>query len=577
MIERSTHGISSVFVLAGIFLLGVAIGVSFNSYQNNREFQQALSTMIREQNERLDRLLKTQNGMLDLLHKTKTRGESAEESKDKKNYKSSESQREPIPSTDSVSDPRLGPDLIDHDRLRQLVNEESSKTLSAVGEKIDQTAALQKKELDNVRGTLAELKEDIVRLMSNTRNPQAAQAALDLGMKALQSGPTDKALLYLVNAVNHDPKNMTLLKNMADIALMAAKEDLIERAVSVLELATVHVEPENLEELLNIIASLRAIPQKEEELNLSPEQLLITASEIVNDYKPERVWRNAEMVAAAIEQAATCERNLKILYGHGQDQSISRARGELLSLMEQLKLVQEIMPVYDRLDACVREMKGIVDNRSLDEPLFMTLANSATVDLSGIAGVLDRLPQTMRNELAAVPGKLKELEDVFLERLSEASYSRSVEGIRRSMGEAGGSYTQRIKRIADTIGEAQAQLLSLRSERLSRQLAEEIQKAREELRRLEVDREAKYQEWAVTNAHGFLAEWNKRTITTDNFAKELFAKYEISKIDERLLIPEASRLVQHVVGLVTAELNAVDGAEIEYKMATDKKKRLEDF
>jgi hypothetical protein len=94
---------------------------------------------------------------------------------------------------------------------------------------------------------------------------------------------------------------------------------------------------------------------------------------------------------------------------------------------------------------------------------------------------------------------------------------------------------------------------------------------------MELFRRSAYQKWALNKLDAFMIAWNNEKSVSDAEAKNFFSTHQIAQIDESLLIPEVSRILQRVLQCMTGELNARDGSGIEYQMANANKKKLSAF
>lgn len=190
---------------------------------------------------------------------------------------------------------------------------------------------------------------------------------------------------------------------------------------------------------------------------------------------------------------------------------------------------------------------------------------------------MDGLPLAMQEKYRAFPEQLRNADEKFQKKTSAEPCARAVALINTAHEDKNGNFTQRIKRLANALERAASEAEAITSRELRTQFFEEAKKVRDVLLRLELDRRAAYQEWALGIVNGFMVNWNNYKVGTDKKINDLLEEYPIYDIDESLLVPEVSRVFGRVMTCVIGELSAKDGSNAEYEMAATSKKRLEEF
>lgn len=89
-------------------------------------------------------------------------------------------------------------------------------------------------------------------------------------------------------------------------------------------------------------------------------------------------------------------------------------------------------------------------------------------------------------------------------------------------------------------------------------------------------RNRRYQEYAIWWCEKSFEEYKSYKVVSDNNAIDIINKY-LADIDQALLVPAVSSLYMDVLAKLLNELPWNKRAELEIKLATDIKKRLEDF
>lgn len=434
-----------------------------------------------------------------------------------------------------------------------------------------------------------ETREGIYRVLAKDASPvgnnaavgskqaAAGQRALDLGKQALAAGETDKALLYFINGVNHDPGRMDLVQSLANAALQSRDLALCERAVGILELATLQISPDDMSTVLNFTDKLRAKGTPPPPRQISPEDAANRLQELHASYDPNLIWSDASKVASGISEIEFIQQVIDVSRADNTDDRYFMAIQKSSEFSTSLQRLQGSLFLYQHVSTCLEQMNSIVQAADPDVVLFTSVSASAQAVLAQIWGGINSLPEAMQKKLYSFPEQMKTIEEDLKLKISTGPYLKTVSILSQARSSQKGSITDRIFHVTDAMEKVAIEAEAIASNKLRIQYFEEIKKTKEHLVHLELDRRAAYQQWALQCANAFMTEWNDYKVGTNKRAKSLFHKYSISEIDETLLVPEVSRVVGRVMTCVTGELDSKGGAEIEFQMGASKKKRLEDF
>lgn len=405
----------------------------------------------------------------------------------------------------------------------------------------------------------------------------AGQRALELGAEALQAGQTDKALLYLINGVNHSPNRMELIQSLADAALKSDSGELMERAIGVLELATMQVAPDDMDTVLGRISELRTKTLPAPAPKLSPDQAVERLEGLSKAYAPGNIWKDGGRVASGLSEIEFFQQIIEISRSDGNDESYIDIINKSGELAKSLQGIQTFLPLYQHIVICVAEMDAISEDNSVDMARFSSVSAAAQGVLAQVWGSLQNLPKPMQDDIREIPAKMAGIDRRLQEKLSEAPYVRAVGLIDTAERDSSGNFTNRIERLTASLSKAaeEAEAITFREKRI--QLFERIQNARRNLSKLEIDRRAAYQEWALGCLNRFMSDWNSEKSVSDEEAEGFFYRNDIACIDETLLVPEVARILGRVMTCMTGELSAKAASNIEYKMASGTKKTLGDF
>lgn len=431
--------------------------------------------------------------------------------------------------------------------------------------------------------------EDIVQILAKDAAPAgnsivvgakqtaAGQRALDLGKKSLKTGQIDKAMLYFINGVNHDPSRMELVQCLAETALKSGSKELEDRASGILELATMQVAPDDMSILLDRIAELRAKTAQIPAPKLSPTEANKKIQELSAMYAPNLAWKDSAKVDAGLSEIEFFQQMIDISRRDSNDNNYSAAVKKSAELAINLQRIQGSIPLFQYVSKCVVQMKAIAEADAPDLARFSSVNASAQGVLAQIWGGMDGLPPEMQRDINATPAFMRMLEEKLQENTSMASYTGCLAKLTKAETDQAGLFTDRIQRLVEAMEYVATQVDFITSMKLRLNLFERIKKSRKILAELELNRRSAYQEWALTCVNGFMKEWNMRTIGTDKLAQGLFHNHQVAMIDETILVPEVARVLNRVMTCITGELDAKLGSEAEYQMAARPKMRLEDF
>ena len=473
--------------------------------------------------------------------------------------------------------------------LQVRLDQSDEKVIAATTATRDDVTRALGTESGRILEATAAAKEDILRILAKDAAPAgnsavvgakqaaAGQRALDLGRKAIEAGQADKALLYFINGVNHDPSRMELVQSVADAALKSGTNELVERALGIMELTTMQVAPDDMSTVLDRIAELRAKVAPPPAPKLSPEDAAKRVEEMWATYGPDVVWNDGARVAQGLSEIEQYEQMVEVSRADVNDERYSAAITKSEELAEKLRYVQGVLPLYQHTAACVAQMKAIAADDAPDAARFSSVSASGQGVLAQVWGSVDALPQAMQQELRSLPAQMREAEENLQAKMSAVPLGRAVALINRAMEDQSGSFTERIERVTEASEGAAREADAVTSSESRLKLFGSIRAARDRLLELELGRRAAYQKWALDCLNGFMVDWNKMHSVSDVDAKQFYKSHHIAQIDETLLVPEVARVLGRVMTCMTGELNATDGSTVDWQMASTIKKRLEEL
>jgi hypothetical protein len=158
--------------------------------------------------------------------------------------------------------------------------------VESIEKQIDRILAAEVTAQEQTRDAIRAARQDLLQVLAKGVSPEgtsmetganraaAGQRAMDLGDGALAEGLTEKALLYFINGLNHDPGRVALVRRMVDAALAVENPQMVAHALEALELAARQVPPDDMQEVLTGLAALRAAAAPQPAQALAPEQAL---------------------------------------------------------------------------------------------------------------------------------------------------------------------------------------------------------------------------------------------------------------------------------------------------------------
>lgn len=437
-------------------------------------------------------------------------------------------------------------------------------------------------------GVIQKTRDELLRVLSINAGPAgnsanvtmrqaaAGQRALDLGMKAMEAGNTDQAILFFINGVNHDPSRMELIRALANAALNSTNHDIIDRVIGILELVIIQIPADDISETLNYIARLK-------DINITPLQKISSEEakkrwdEINAEYSPEKIWQHSELISLGLSDIESLEQEIEQAQIDIDNDLFKRILKESEQLSKQLKVIQLTLPIYTHVESCVAQLSDAIAVDNPDQALISSLYMSGQNMLSQIWGQLQYLPISMQDAFKKLPNKLYELEFIYQKKIWYPILTSEIENMKAIINYKSYNYTTKINNIIAIQEKLMATMNLITSQELKDQFLIGMKEVTTALKDLTVKRHSAYQRWTLVQLNGFLTQWNDKLRVSDETAMEIYDTYRIAEIDENLLIPEVRRMFEHVMTCMIEKLGAKEGAALEYRQATSEKKRLEEF
>ncbi len=432
---------------------------------------------------------------------------------------------------------------------------------------------------------LANLNGDVGTVVqSSQRNQINAEMAISMAKKAVEQGELQLAMVYALNAINHDSSNMVYIKFYNE--LLYQKQDLstfdIDQFVNILDLAVFQVASSDVLDVISMKTSI--IDQRDRIVSVESDA------------------RNKEIVAAVADSIAELEHGslaISHIYANGDvNESLLKERVEALTALladaslsqeEQKKLAEDLsyatglysmVTVISAVKNSVAKSDALVGKKQLTPEEILTARNqlqTANTLLSQIWSSDCSKYQDFLSMAEQLQGDIS-LIDKKLNLIASASSQKQIEDLIarcRNISFEDCTYTSRITRITEISKEFQPLLSSVYDLDLRKTLAAEVESLSLRVTSLSQERYKAYQEWAIKKLNEAIKQWNSTLIIKDKIAQEMFRNY-IFEINPALLLPDVNSLYNNIYQIIYDQLP--NKAEMQYQKATFKNvKQLEDF
>ncbi len=453
-------------------------------------------------------------------------------------------------------------------------------------EKIDKQLALIITTQNQLRPELKKLNSNIDSVVQTARkNHKNAEMAIDMAKKAVARGELQLAMVYALNAINHESSNITYINFYHN--LLAEKKDLttsdIDQFVNILDLAVYQVAAPEVSDIISIkkaiIEKRTALVSAEAEARskevaaavaaniaeLKNGRLAISHINTEGNVNENLLKERVETLTALLADATLSQEEQKnftddLSYAAGLYSiatTISGAKNAIakanaLADKKQLNPI-EILTARNQLQTANTLLSQIWSSDCSKYADFVSVAEKLQGDIASIDKQL--------NVIASIPAQ-KQIEQLIAE-------CRNVEKNEKN------KYTFRIDKITEMSKKFPQLLSSIYDSNLRTTLITEIESLSPLVTSLSQKRYKAYQKWAVKKLNKAREKWNSYTVVSDTNAQDMFCDY-ILEINPALLLPDVNSLYNSIYQLIYNELP--NKAWMQYRKATYAKvKQLEDF
>ena len=467
----------------------------------------------------------------------------------------------------------------------QIIADAEKKNADALG-RIDKQMAKIITSQNQLRPELVKLNDNIdFVVQADKRNHLNAEMAIGMARKAVEHGELQLAMIYALNAINHESSNTEYLKFYG--TLLEQKSDLaisdIDQFISVLDLAVFQI---CASDVSSVVAMKAALIEKRSSMVLAMteaknKEVAAQIAANIAELREGRLALAKISTAGQINESLLKER-LEVLSALLADASLSQDERD--SLSEDLRYATGLYSISTALSAAknaIAKADALAGKGQLKPTEILTARNQLQTGNTLLSQIWSSDCEKYQ-EFVSEGQKLQVEVDAIDKKLniisSEPAKARLEFLIKkcRSIASEGGKYTTRIDRITAISKEFPQLLSAVYDLDLKKTLAADLESLSPIVSDLSRNRYKAYQEWAIKQLKGARDAWNAETVVSDEDAERMFNDY-ILKIDTALLLPDVNTLYSSLYQLIYNELPTKKKAEMQIKKAKQQLMRLEDF
>lgn len=437
---------------------------------------------------------------------------------------------------------------------------------------------------NQLRPELAKLNGNIDSVVqASKKNHENAEAAIMMAKKAMESGEMQLAMIYALNAINHESSNAEYLKFYND--LLAKKENLvisdIDQFIAVLDLAVFQI---NAADIQSVVEMKTALMEKRNSIvtvtaEAKRKEIAAQIAANIAELREGRLALAKISINGDVDDTLLKER-LEALTALLADASLSQEDRNTLS--EDLRYATGLYSIVMTISAAknaIAKADSLANKGQLEPTEILTARNQLQTGNTLLSQIWSS-DCSKYQEFVAIAQKLQAdiaTTDKKLNIIASAPAKERIEKLvadSRKIAAEGEKYTSRIERIS-VISKEFPQLLSgIYDSELRKTLTAEIETLSSLVSALSKDRYKAYQQWALKKLNQARKQWDSYNVVTGASAKAMFKAY-ILKINPALLLPDVNSLYNSIYQLIYNKLP--NKAEMQYLKATSQVKQLEDF
>ena len=440
---------------------------------------------------------------------------------------------------------------------------------------------------NQLQSELAKLNRDIESVVqASKKNHEDAEAAIAMAKKTAESGEMQLAIIYALNAINHESSNADYLKFY--YKLLAKKKNLaisdIDQFTAVLDLAVFQI---NAVDIQSVIEMKTALMKKRSSMvsavaEAKRKEVAAQVASNIAELREGRLALTKISVNGNVNENLIKER-METLSALLADASLSQEDRNALS--DDLRYATGLYSIVTTLSAvknAISKADSLAEKKQLEPTEILTARNQLQTGNTLLSQIWSS-DCTKYQELVATAQKLQAdiaATDKKLNLIASAPAKERIEKLIaecRSIAAENEKYTSRMDRITSASKEFSSLLAAVYDLELRKALAVEIETLSPLVSGLSKERYKAYQQWALGKLNDAREKWAYYTVITDGRARDMFNDY-ILEINPALLLPDVNSLYNNLYQLIYNELPDKEKAEWQYKKAiSERVKQLEDF
>lgn len=440
---------------------------------------------------------------------------------------------------------------------------------------------------NQLQSELAKLNRDIESVVqASKKNHEDAEAAIAMAKKTAESGEMQLAIIYALNAINHESSNADYLKFY--YKLLAKKKNLaisdIDQFTAVLDLAVFQI---NAVDIQSVIEMKTALMKKRSSMvsavaEAKRKEVAAQVASNIAELREGRLALTKISVNGNVNENLLKER-METLSALLADASLSQEDRNALS--DDLRYATGLYSIVTTLSAvknAISKADSLAEKKQLEPTEILTARNQLQTGNTLLSQIWSS-DCTKYQELVTTAQKLQAdiaATDKKLNLIASAPAKERIEKLIaecRSIAAENEKYTSRMDRITSASKEFSLLLAAVYDLELRKALAVEIETLSPLVSGLSKERYKAYQQWALGKLNDAREKWAYYTVITDGRARDMFNDY-ILEINPALLLPDVNSLYNNLYQLIYNELPDKEKAEWQYKKAiSERVKQLEDF
>jgi hypothetical protein len=432
--------------------------------------------------------------------------------------------------------------------------------------------------------------------------------ALKLAEGAKSAGNTELALVYLVNAIRSQPRDIRLLRKYTAWVLESKNPTIIRGAENLLQEALYGVAAKDVQEVakqLEDVTNARVAQENNSEHpkdnDLTPAASFVELEKVpLESFSGDRTKVEARIgeLSSLLEQIDEADQqdsklrdpvnslNLRAAAKQWIDQPDSKLRDQVNLRMEEAQacaLAHQVLNLAALRFNNLATTEALVASNATDNHRAAALsalqATEAVVNQVWSVPLAVITPE-LREKLIVLPESLRTQAEKIQDSVGKVDIDIAREVWKKRPNQTSDKMQDRIIGCQAAIEVCSKTLSKVQGPDSKKEAAALYAQMSGEIKELKERQFALYQKWATSVIEETRKRYDDRKVSSDQDAFAAFYEKDIRKVDQALLSPEVAQFLQAVFSKLLAELDGPGQAQLQKHMSFDNrvnKKSLEDF